>query len=304
MHNFTLKRPLLALLAVGAIAPLAPLGACSSDPAATDAGPAPTTTTTTTATTTTTTPTPDASATATDAATPDAPPPVDASPDAPTEAGACTDKGATDVKLNPANSGTDPSGKTSIQLVDACQGTSAPLPYAGSRVRFTPTTGVNHYLLVTSTNPADFYKSASVVYNFPPGVRTDTDVSVFAKTTMGSFDATYNAAKAHFYLVINRAEPTCDASGFVVTIPAHPEAVVQYADSGSFNPNLALTASAGDRGANVFISNVTPGTGLVEFAGAKAGCKLTGVAFPVPLSANKYPLVADTVTRAVMNTSL
>lgn len=302
----SLKRPLLALFAVGALAPLASLGACSSDPAATDAGTAPSTTTTTT--TTTTTPPPDASATATDAATPDAPPPVDASPDAPTEAGACSGKGATDVKLTAVNSTADPSGKATIQLVDTCQGTSAALPYTGTRVRFTPTNNENHYLLVTSTNPADFYKSASIVYNFPPGVRTDADVSLIAKTGIGSapasFDATYNATKAHFLLTINRVETTCDGNGWVVTIPGHPEAVVQYADSGSLSPNPALTASAGDRGANVFISNVTPGTGLVEFVGAKTGCKLVGIAPPVPIITNKYPLVADTVTRAVMNTSL
>ena len=62
--------------------------------------------------------------------------------------------------------------------------------------------------------------------------------------------------------------------------------------------------SAGDRGGSAFISNVTPGTGLVEFTGVKAGCKLVGLALPSALSPNKYPLIADTVTRVVMNTSL
>jgi hypothetical protein len=206
------------------------------------------------------------------------------------------------------NSTADPSGKATIQLVDACQGTSAALPYTGTRVRFTPTNNENHYLLVTSTNPADFYKSASIVYNFPPGVRTDADVSLIAKTGIGSapasFDATYDAAKAHFLLQINKLEATCDASGYVVTVTGHPEAVVQYGNSGSLSPNPALTASVGDRGATVFISNLTPGTGLVEFVGAKTGCKLVGIMAPLPVISNKYPLVADTVTRVVMNTSL
>lgn len=139
-------------------------------------------------------------------------------------------------------------------------------------------------------------------------MRTDADVALIAKTGVGSapasFDATYDAAKAHFLLTINRVEATCDGNGWVVTVPGHPEAVVQYANSGSLSPNPALTASAGDRGANVFISNLTPGTGLVEFAGAKTGCKLVGIATPAPIFTNKYPLVADTATRAVMNTSL
>lgn len=298
--NLTLKRPLLALLLVGVLAPVASLAACSSDPAtSSDAG----VVTSSTATATMTTPPVDAA--------PDAPKPVDAAVDAPNpvDAGTCSNKGASDVKLAFVNSTADASNKATIQLVDTCQGTSAALPYTGTRLRVTPTTGADHYLLVAPTNPADFYKSASLVYNFAAGTRSDTDVTLVAKTGVGSapasFDATYNAAKVHFLLQLNKVETTCDAGGFVVTVVGHPEAVIQYGSaSSSLTPDPALTMSVGDRGTTAFISNVTPGAGLVEFTGTKTGCKLVGLALPSALSPNKHPLIADTVTRLVMNTSL
>jgi hypothetical protein len=290
---------LLALSLVGCAVPAAVV-ACSSDSSpsgssgttAPDASP--TSTATSTATSTSTTP---------------PPPPVDGGQDAASEAGACSSKGESDVKPTAANSGTDPSGKVTVKMVDACSGTTPSQAYAGTRLKFTPTDGTNHYFLFDSTNAADFYKSASVVYNFPlAGIRGDTDVKLFAKPGSGgatdSFGANYDATKAHFVVQINKLAAACDAGGFTVSVVGHAEAVVHYSNGANFATDLALTASMGMQGAFAFISKVDPGTGLVDIVGTKTGCKLVGPAFPVAISTNKYPLIADTVTYVVGNTSL
>jgi hypothetical protein len=295
VHSRSLS--LLGLALVGCGVPLAVV-ACSSDSATSSSGgnggpdASPTSTSTSTATSTSTTP-----------------PPTDAGQDAPSEAGACSSTEKSDVKVLAANSGTDPSGKVTVKMVDTCSGTSASQAYAGTRLRFTPTDVTNHYFLVDSTNAADFYKSASVVYNFPlAGIRGDTDVKILAKPGVGSaadsFGANYDATKAHFVVQLNKLEPTCDAGGFTVSVVGHAEAVVQYSNGGNFLPDGALTTSAGTQGAFAFISKVNPGTGLVDIVGTKTGCKLVGPAFPVAISTNKYPLIADTVTYLVGNTSL
>jgi hypothetical protein len=292
---------LCALLIVGGGVPAAVV-ACSSDGGTSSSGAAggPDASATSTATSTST-------STATSTST--TPPPSDAGPDATSEAGACATKGESDVKPLTANSGSDPSGKVTVKMVDACDGTTASQAYAGARLKFFPTNGSNHYFLIDSTNPADFYKSASVVYNFPlAGIRNDTDVKLFAKPGTGgasdSFGANYDATKAHFVVQLNKVEATCDAGGFTVSVVGHAEAVVQYSNGGVFTPDGALTTSAGTQGAFAFISKVNPGAGLVDIVGTKTGCKLVGPAFPVAISTNKYPLIADTVTYLVGNTSL
>lgn len=292
---------LLALLSVSIFVPAGALAACSSDSGSTpvtgaDASP--------TATTTTTAPA-DASPTATaDASTQDAP------VDAPTEAGACSAKGESDLKVLAANSGTDPANKVTAKMVDACDATtSAATAYTGTRVKFMPSNGNNHYFLIDPTDPANFFKSASVVFNYPlAGIRNDTDVKIVAKPGIGSasdsFGANYDATKVHFMVQLNKVAAACDVSGYTVSVVGHPEAVVQYSNGGNFTPDGALTTSAGTQGAFAFISKVNPGTGLVDIVGTKTGCKLVGITFPVAITTNKYPLIADTVTYLVANTSL
>ena len=300
------------VLSVVGLGVLGGVVACSSDsttPGGTSGPDASTTDASTTDASTTDASTTDASTTdasTTDAATTDAST-TDAGSDATTEAGACSPKGESDVKVLPANSGADPSNKVTVKMVDACDGTTASQAYAGTRLKFTPADGSNHYFLVDSTNTADFYKSASVVYNFTlAGVRNDTDVKVFAKpggSVADSFGANYDATKAHFVVQLNKVEATCDAGGFTVSVVGHPEAVVQYSNGGGFTPDGSLTMSAGNQGAFAFISKVDAGTGLVDIVGTKTGCKLVGV-LPATISTNKYPLIADTVTYLVGNTSL
>jgi hypothetical protein len=286
---------LLALSLVGCAVPAAVV-ACSSDSSPSSSGgttgPDASPTSTSTATSTSTSP----------------PPPVDGGQDAASEAGACSLKGESDVKPTAANSGTDPSGKVTVKMVDSCSGTTASQAYTGARLKFTPTDGTDHYFLFDSTNAADFYKSASVVYNFPlAGIRGDTDVKLFAKPGTGgatdSFGANYDATKAHFVVQINKLAAACDAGGFTVSVVGHAEAVVQYSNGANFAPDGALTTSVGTQGAFAFISKVAPGAGLVDIVGTKTGCKLVGPAFPVAISTNKYPLIADTVTYVVGNTS-
>jgi hypothetical protein len=297
------KSPVWVLVCVCVGVPGLSLVACSSDPATTaDAGPTTSTTTTSTATSTSTS-TPDA-------ATPDAATSPDAATaDAQTDGGTCAARGKSDLKIDPAISSTTADNKVTVQLVDTCQGTGAAQAYTGTRLRFEPTDNTNHYFLVTSTNPADFYKSASVVWNFGlAGVRSDTDMKIVAKPGVGGatdiFGANYDATKAHFVVQLNRLAATCDVSGYTVSVVGHPEAVVQYTNGGSFAVDPALTMSAGDRGAFAYISKVNVGSGLVDIVGTKPGCKLVGVAFPAPITTNKYPLVADTATYLVMNTAV
>jgi hypothetical protein len=205
------------------------------------------------------------------------------------------------------NTGTGPSNKVAAKMVDACDGTSAALAFAGSRLPFTPTVGKTHYFLVDSTNPADFYKSASVVFNYPSaGVRNDTDVKLVGKPGNGvadSFVGNYDATKVHFAVQLNKVEAACDVSGYTVSVVGHAEAVVKYTNGGNFAPDAALTVSGGTQGSFAFISKVNPGAGFVEIVGTKAGCKLVGVALPSAISTNTYPLIADTVTHVVANTS-
>jgi len=308
--NRSTKNPALVLLSACVVVPLVSMAACSSDPASTANGGTTPTSTTTTTTTTTTTSTSTSTSTA-DASIPDGAIPGDAAiaRDAQVEAGACGSKGKSDLKIDPAISSTAADNKVTVQMVDACQGTSAAQTYTGTRLRFEPTDLTNHYFLVTSTNPADFYKSASVVWNYGlAGVRNDTDMKVVAKPGVGGaadvFGTNYDATKAHFVVQLNKVAATCDVSGFTVSVVGHPEAIVQYTNGGTLAVDPALTASAGDRGAFAYISKVNVGAGLVDIVGTKTGCKLTGLAFPASITTNKYPLVADTATYLVANTAV
>lgn len=302
----TRTHSLLFLFSVAALVPVASLGACSSDPATSADAAAPTTTATTTTTSTTTTTTPTSTP---DASKPDATSNTDAATTdgSTSEAGACTAQGKAKVKPTNGASGLAPDNKVTIQMVDNCQGTTAAAAYTGTRIEFSPTNLNNHYFLVTSTNPAEFYKAATVVYNYPiPGISGDIDFKIMPKpggTNPDPFGTNYDATKAHFVVQVNFAEATCDASGFTVSVPGHAEAMVQYT-SNFLTVDPTLTSTVGTRGSYAIISKVNAGAGLIDIVGTKTGCKLVGIAFPVPITTNKYPLIADTVTSLVLNTSL
>lgn len=292
----SLKRPALVLLSVCALAPAVSIAACSSDPAtSTDGG------TEASASTTATTPPPDASAT-TDASTPDGfTPPVDASPDAKpdaspdatVEAGTCAAKGKSDLKIDPAISSTAPANKVTVQMVDACQGTSSALPYTGTRLRFEPTDGSNHYFLVTSTDPTEFYKSASVVWNYPlAGIRNDTDMKLVAKPGVGGaadvFGSNYDATKAHFVVQLNQVG-TCETGGYTVSVVGHPEAVVQYSNGGTIAVDPALTMSVGQRGSFAFVSKVDVAAGLVGSQAPRRAASSRASRSPSPSRRTSFP---------------
>lgn len=274
-----------------------PLGACSSDPvSAADAAVT-------------------AEASTSDQATP--PPPdaaVDASvrmdaaaPDA-TDGGACSPRGASDVKLVNGVGATAPENKVTVQMVDECQGTTAGLAYSGPRLRFEPTDKANHYFLATSTNPADFYPSASVIYNYPiAGVRNDTDIKLVPRAGRDSapdlYGSSFDPTKVHFVVQLTQLDLSCDTSGYTVSVTGHPEANVEYTAGGNFNVVPGQTVSGGVRASYAFVSKVNAGTGTVEIVGTKPGCKLASNVLPIPITSNKYPLVAGTVTYLIAVTA-
>ena len=145
------------------------------------------------------------------------------------------------------------------------------------------------------------WPAASMEWNRPAGSSGDEAIDVAAKTNVPLAD--YDATKAH--VIVQLSAPagatTCDASGFVVTVPGHAEAKVQYTTSGSFTIDTALTATSGTRGGIAIIQKIDPGS-PVTISATKTGCdanfKLTA------LFTGRAPLVAGKVVRAVASVTV
>lgn len=253
------------------------------------------------------------SATAPDAAPP--PPPPDAAPPPPPDAApppaidaakACGVTGRLDleVRRDGRYRGSQLSSpEANVRLVDACQGTGAPVRGAGP-VRLLPTTGAAFYTLVEPVTPG-YYPSASEIWNFEyEGLRGDQVVRLVSRggldpEVVGSpiadpFAGIYNAAKAHFVVDLS-ADGACGTGGYRLTVVGHPEAKVMYAASG-FTPDPTLEESGGDVQTYVFVSGVNPGSGTFELTGSRRGCRVAPPNLLVPVNSGKYPLIAGTVT--------
>ncbi len=242
-----------------------------------------------------------------DAAPPDGPSQRDAAQDA-QDAGPCGSQALASVRIL---SLLGPLDTVTVRMVDECQGTSAPVVYPGgatSSIRFRPTVGAKHYFVIDPMDPTKFYKAASEAWNYPdPRVTNDVRQNIVPKPGSGVpdvFGANYDAAKAHFVVRLLRFDSACEVSGYTLSVAGHPEAVIQYGLGGGYEIDSTATATSGTRQSFAFISKVDPDVNLVEIVGTKPGCKLFSglLRLPVQIYLNRFPLLADTVTFAELDT--
>ncbi len=110
--------------------------------------------------------------------------------------------------------------------------------------------------------------------------------------TVGSILPGFDAAKAHLYVVIRTFCP--DSSGFVVSVPGHPEAVVHYLELATSTLAIKQGAAASVQPdySYVTIEGLTPGEPATVLA-TRQGCNTTT---KVLGGDGRVPLVAGRVT--------
>ncbi|MBK6698162.1 MAG: hypothetical protein IPG50_39160 [Myxococcales bacterium] len=245
------------------------------------------------------------SATATDTSTPDATA-SDSAADAP--AVSCTtDSKARPKALNILTTNSTGAGTMKAEFT-GCAGTAAASYTDGTRAMVDAPSSKDFVVTTDPTETTKYYPGASQVLNFNfAGTGDDEDsylapkAGTFGSITVSDLLPGFNVTKSHIVAKITSIGQTtpCDvASGFVVTVPGHAEAVVNYLEFTGTAISIKAGATATVTGTStalsfVSIEGITPGAPIV-LSGTKTGCQIVAITRPFN-DTGKVPLLAGRV---------
>lgn len=241
-----------------------------------------------------------------DTSTPDATALTDSASDAPST-NCATNSTARPKALNIVTTNSTGAGTMKAEFA-GCAGTAAASYTDGTRAMVDAPSSKD---FVVTTDPAEttkYYPGASQVLNFNfAGTGDDEDsylapkAGTFGSITVSDLLPGFNVTKAHIVAKITSIGQTtpCDvASGFVVTVPGHAEAVVNYLEFTGTAISIKAGATATVTGTStalsfVSIEGITPGAPIV-LSGTKTGCQIVAITRPFN-DTGKVPLLAGRV---------